>query len=71
MELHSAKYKNVCICSCAVYVLLIAMIFTITIGIGTCFVPYKYINCTKKMFLDMIISIKQPIININGKDQTN
>ena len=54
--------------SCTLYIVLFSIIFTINIGIATYFVYYKYMNRRKKkMFLDMIMSIKQQIININGK----
>ena len=42
--------------------MLFSLIFTINVGIGTYFVYYKYMN-RNKMFLDMIMSIKQQIIN--------
>ena len=58
--------------SCTLYIVLFSIIFTINIGIATYFVYYKYMNRRKKkMFLDMIMSIKQQIININGEIQTN
>ena len=53
---------------CTLHIVLFSIIFTINIGIATYFVYYKYMNRRKKkMFLDMIMSIKQQIININGK----
>ena len=64
-------HKNVCKCSCTIYIVLIAITFTINIRIGTYFVYYRYINRDKKLLLDMIMSIKQQIININGKYQRN
>ena len=65
------SHKNVCIYSCTIYVVLIAIIFTINIGVDTYFVYYKCMNSNKKMLLDMIMSIMQQIININGKYQRN
>ena len=47
------------------YIVLFSITFTINVGISTYFVYYKYVF--HKMFLDMIMSIKQQIININGK----
>ena len=47
------------------YIVLFSITFTINVGISTYFVYYKYVF--QKMFLDMIMSIKQQIININGK----
>ena len=62
-----AEDENKCKSSCKIYVVLIAIIFKICIGIGTYFIYYKYMNHDKKLLLDMIISIKQQIININEK----
>ena len=53
--------------SCILYIMLFSINFTINVGISTYFVYYKYMNCKKKMFLDMIMSIKQQINKINGK----
>ena len=67
-----AEDENKCKSSCTICVVLIAIIFTICIGIGTYFIYYKYMNCDKKkLFLNMIIFIKQQIINLNGKYQRN
>ena len=67
-----AEDENKSKSSCTIYVILIAIIFTILIGIGTYFIYYKYMNYDKKkLLLDMIMSIKQQIIKINGKYQTN
>ena len=58
--------------SCTLYIVLFSIIFTINIGIGTYFDYCKYMIVIKKMFLDMIMSIKQEIIiNINEKIQAN
>ena len=56
---------------CTIYIVLITIIITIIIGIGSYFIYYKYMNRDKKLLLDMIMSIRQHIININGKYQTN
>ena len=56
---------------CTIYVVLISIVFTISIGIGTYFIYYKYINRDKKLLLNMIMSIKHQVININGKYQRN
>ena len=66
-----AEDENKCKSSCAIYVILITIIFTILIGIGTYFIYCKYMNYDKKLLLDMTMSIKQQIININGKYQRN
>ena len=50
--------------SCTVYIVLFSKLFIINVGIGAYFVYYKYVNRNKKMFLDMIMFIKQKIINI-------
>ena len=64
------EHKNKC-SSYALYIVLFSIISTINIGIATYFDYYKYRVIMKKTFEDMIISIKQRIININGKSQTN
>ena len=63
--------KNIQKCSsCTLYIVLFSIIFTINIGIPTCFVYYKYISRNKEN-VSRIMSVKQQIININGKNQTN
>ena len=69
--INSFEYKDKCKSSCTIYVVLIAIVFKIWIGIGTYFVYYKYMNHSKKLLLNMIMSIKHQIININGKYQRN
>ena len=66
-EITLFKHKNLCKSSFTVYIVLFSIIFTINIGIETYFVYYLI----KKMFLDMIMSIKHQIINVKGKYQTN
>ena len=71
-ECNSAEHKNKCRSSCTIYVVLIVIGFTICIGIGIYFIYYKYMNHdNKKLLLNMIMSIKHQIININGKYQRN
>ena len=66
-----AEHKNVCKYSCAIYVALIAIVFAISIDISTyLFTTNTWIK-TKKLVLHLIMSIKQHIININGKHQRN
>ena len=65
-----SENKNKC-SSCIFYIALFSMFFTINIGIGSYFVYYKYMNHKAKMFLNTIMSIKEKIININGRSQTN
>ena len=45
--------------SCIVYIILFSISFAINVGIGAYFAYYKYVNRQKKMFLDMIMFIKQ------------
>ena len=63
-------HRNKC-SSCIVYIVLFSILFTINVCFPTYFVYDKYMNRKKKMFVDMIMSIKQKIININGRSQTN
>ena len=51
--------------------MLFSIIFKIKIGIANYFVYYKYMNHNKKLLHNIIMSIKQQIININEKYQTN
>ena len=61
-----------CKSSFTIYVVLIVVVFPIGIGIGTNFIYYNYMNHDKKkLFLNMVMSIKHEIININGKYQRN
>ena len=68
------KHKNKC-SSCTQYIALFSIIFTINIGIGISFVYYKYMYhwYLKKMsfVLSLAPVLKQQIINVNGKYQTN
>ena len=50
--------------SCILYIVLFSIFFIINVGIATSFVYYKYVNRNKKMFLNMIMFIKQKIINM-------
>ena len=61
---------NKCVCSHKVCVVLVVIDLTASIGIGAHF-SCKYMNCNKKMFLNMTLSIKQQRSNINGKYQRN
>ena len=60
------KHKNKC-STCTLYTVLFSIIVTVNIGISTYFVTAKTRIVIKKMFLNMIMSIKQEIINIDGK----
>ena len=62
------KYKR---SSRTLHIVLFSIILLKNIVIGTCFVYYKYMNHNKKLLHYIIMSIKQQIININGKYQTN
>ena len=70
MKISANIYTNI-YNKCTIYIVLITIIITIIIGIGSYFIYYKYMNRDKKLLLDMIMSIRQHIININGKYQTN
>ena len=54
--------------SCCVVLVVIALI--VSIGIGA-YCGNKYMNRNKKIFLNMTASIKQQVINVNGKYQRN
>ena len=56
------KSEDKC-CFCIVCIVLFWIFFTINIGIAIYFIYYKYINHNKKMFLYMIMFIKEKIIN--------
>ena len=56
VEIIDNNDKNKCN-SCIVYIVLFAMFFTVNVGIGAYFAYYKYVNCNKKMTLDMIVFI--------------
>ena len=52
---NSSKHKF-----CILHIVLFSIFFIINVGISAYFVYYKYMNCSKKMFLDiMIMFIKQ------------
>ena len=40
--------------SCTVYIVLFSILFIINVGIGAYFVYYKYVNCNKKKFLNIM-----------------
>ena len=48
--------KNKCN-SCIVHIVLFSVFFKINVGIGAYFAYDKYVNCNKKMILDMIVFI--------------
>ena len=60
IKINSAKRKS---SSCILYIVLLSILFTINIGIATSFIYYKYINYNKKMYLNMIMFIREKIIN--------
>ena len=65
-ECNSVENLHKC-SSCILYIVLFSITFTINIGISTYFVYYKYRNRKKENVSRLIMSIKQQIININGK----
>ena len=60
IKINSAKCKSN---SCILYIVLFSVLFTINIRIATYFLYYIYVNRNKKMFLKMIMFIKEKIIN--------
>ena len=72
VELHSTENENKNKCSCCtLYIVLFSIVSTISIGIATyLFTAHTWV-VIKKMFLNIIMSIKQQIIYINGKYKTN
>ena len=65
-ECNSVENLHKC-SSFILYIVLFSITFTINIGISTYFVYYKYRNRKKENVSRLIMSIKQQIININGK----
>ena len=57
--------------SVVLHIVLLSIIFIINIGIAAYFFYYKYMNHIKRMFLNMIMSIKVKFININGRNHAN
>ena len=67
-----AKNEHKC-SSCTLYIVLFWIFFifsVINIGIGTFFTFYKYMSRNKKMFLDMIILVKQQFIELIKWDKS-
>ena len=64
-NIEETKYKSNSCLILILYIVLFSISFTINIGIATYFIYYKYINHNKKMFLNMIMFIKENIINNN------
>ena len=63
--------KNKCNSS-IVHIVLFSIFFTINVGIGVYFAYYKHVNCNKKIFLGMIIFIKQQFTKlIKWENKTN
>ena len=56
--------------SCPLYIVLFLISLQSTLKLLLIFFYYKYMNHNKKLLQHMIMSIKQEIININGKYQT-
>ena len=67
-----AKNENSYKCnSCILYIVLISIFLAINVGIGAYFVYYKYKNCNKKMFLLMIMFIKQQFTKLIKWEKSN
>ena len=63
--------KNKCNSS-IVHIVLFSIFFTINVGIGVYFAYYKHVNRNKKIFLDMIMFIKQQFTKlIKWENKTN
>ena len=69
VEIIDNNNKNKCN-SHKVYIVLFSMFFTINVGDGAYFAYYKYVNRNKKMFLDMIMFIKQQFTKL-GRSEIN
>ena len=65
-----SEHENKC-SFCTMYILLFSIIFTITLELVFILIAINTWIVTNKMFLNLILSSKQQIININGKYQTN
>ena len=67
-----AKNENSYKCnSCILYIVLISIFLAINVGIGAYFVYYKIKNCNKKMFLSMIMFIKQQFTKLIKWEKSN
>ena len=64
------EHKNECSIMCILYIVLFSILFAINVGIATYFV-YKYMNRNEENVSKYDMSIKQEIININGRNQAN
>ena len=56
------EHKNKCVCSYTVFIVLAVIALTVSIGIGA-FLPINTSSVIKKMFLYMIMFIKQKNVN--------
>ena len=56
------EHENECVCFYTVFIVLAVIALTVSIGIGA-FLPINTSSVIKKMFLYMIMFIKQKIIN--------
>ena len=61
-EIALFEHKNECVCYYTVFIVLAVIALTVSIGIGA-FLPINTSSVIKKMFLYMIMFIKQKIIN--------
>ena len=64
------EHKNECSIMCILYIVLFSILFAINVGIATYFVD-KYMNRNEENVSKYDMSIKQKIININGRSQAN
>ena len=64
------EHKNECSIMCIFYIVLFSILFAINVGIATYFVD-KYMNRNEENVSKYDMSIKQKIININGRSQAN
>ena len=56
---------------CILYILIFSIFFTINIGFATYFVHYKCIDHNKKIFLYMIMFMKEEINSNNNNNDNN
>ena len=61
-EIALFEHKNECVCYYTVFIVLAVIALTVSIGIGA-FLPINTSSVIKKMFLYMIMFIKQKVIN--------
>ena len=56
---------------CILYIALFSIVFMINVVIGAYFVYYKYMNCNKNFFLNMMVFIKQQFTKLIKWEKSN